>query len=188
LARKIGKSQEYVSHRILLLRLPSEVLEKVRCGELTPWQAQELVWLRDSSHVTRLGSSIVKHKLTVKQIRDVRKKIRDGYGLGDAVRRVIGDGGYARGEELIEPYEAKCLNRCIKDLGAVASVLDKALEKASLHQDSKFLAFLADKRSVVQRLIDDLCEERQKRRKRRTERASIDSRPPQTARALIRNN
>ncbi|MDH5363441.1 MAG: ParB/RepB/Spo0J family partition protein, partial [Aigarchaeota archaeon] len=104
LARKIGKSEEYVSHRLLLLRLPSEILEKLRTEQLTPWQAQELVWLDDPSLATELSHSIVAHKFTVKQIRNVRRKIRDGSSIKDAVGQVIHRSDWTRGEGSVEAF------------------------------------------------------------------------------------
>jgi len=162
LARKVGKSQEYVSHRMLLLRLPSEILEKVRTGELTPWQAQELVWLGDSSLVTKLSKSITRHKLTVNEIRDIRRHIRDGFGLQDSVRRALRNGGSRRGARWVEALQVTRFDSCIKNLRKVVLLLNKAIDDASLHQDETLRVFLVDKRSVVQLLMDDLWEKRRK--------------------------
>src|ERR687885_950050 len=42
LARKIGKSEEYVSHRIQLLKLPQDIKEKIMLNKLSISQALEL--------------------------------------------------------------------------------------------------------------------------------------------------
>jgi len=162
LARKVGKSQEYVSHRMLLLRLPSEILEKVRTGELTPWQAQELVWLGDSSLVTKFAKSIIRHKLTVNEIRDIRRNIRDGFGFRDSVRRALRNGGSRRGAGWVEALQVTRFDSCIKNLKKVVLLLNKAIDDASLYQDETLRVFLVDKRSVVQLLMDDLWEKRRK--------------------------
>jgi ParB family chromosome partitioning protein len=46
LARKIGKSQEYISHRMKLLNLPREVLEALKAGKINTTAAEELVWIK----------------------------------------------------------------------------------------------------------------------------------------------
>jgi len=171
LAKKIGKSQEYVSHRMLLLRLPSEILEKLRMGELTPWQAQELVWLGDSSLVTKLSKSITRHKLTVNEIRDIRRNIRDGFGFRDSVRWALRNGGARRGAGWVEALQVTRFDSCIKNLRKVVLLLNKAIDDALLYQDERLHVFLVDKRSVVQLLIDDLSEEQRKYRDLGTDRA-----------------
>ena len=45
LSRKIGKSEEYVSHRIQLLKLPQEIKEKILLNKLSISQALELTEL-----------------------------------------------------------------------------------------------------------------------------------------------
>jgi len=165
LARKIGKSQEYVSHKLLLLRLPRETLEKVRTEQLTPWQAQELVWVTNSSLATELSYSIVKHTLTVKQIRSVPRKIRDGCSIRDAVSQIVHRSGHARGEGSFEAFRARCLDRCIKSLEKAVSVLNKAIDDAYFYQDATLRLFLVEKRSAVRRAIDGLREERENHRK-----------------------
>jgi len=171
LAKKIGKSQEYVSHRMLLLRLPSEILEKVHTGELTSWQAQELVWLGDPSLVTKLGKSIITHKLTVNEIRDIRRNIRDGFGFRDSVRWALRNGGARRGAGWVEALQVTRFDSCIKNLRKVVLLLNKAIDDALLYQDERLHVFLVDKRSVVQLLIDDLSEEQRKYRDLGTDRA-----------------
>ena len=47
LSKQIGKSEEYVSHRILLLSLPNDVLKNVSSRQLSPTVAEELIWLKD---------------------------------------------------------------------------------------------------------------------------------------------
>jgi len=165
LARKIGKSQEYVSHRLLLLRLPSRILESVRGGQLTPWQAQELVWLQDSSLAAELSHSIAKHKLTVRQIRNIRRNIRNGRVLVDALNEEINSRRHMRIGGLVEFFEVKCLDRCIRSLEKAASDLSEAINGASAYQNQVLRTSLAEKRPIVQRLIDDLSEVRQNYRK-----------------------
>lgn len=72
LGKKIGKSQEYVSHRMQLLRLTDNVKEKLLRSDLSVSQAIELTNV-DTVVNNEFVDEIVSNRLTVKQIR-VRKK------------------------------------------------------------------------------------------------------------------
>jgi ParB family chromosome partitioning protein len=85
LARTICKSEEYVSHRILLLELPIEVLAKVSEGSISPSQARELVWMKHSSLQKELSGFILEKKLSVKELRETAKLVRKGIEMKDAV-------------------------------------------------------------------------------------------------------
>lgn len=75
LGQKIGKSQEYVSHRMQLLKLPGGVKEKLVHNNLSVSQALELTNL-DTSLKCEFVDEIIDNKLTVKQIRTMKKKFK----------------------------------------------------------------------------------------------------------------
>lgn len=72
LGQKIGKSEEYVSHRMQLLKLSNDVREKILQKDLSVSQALELTTL-DASQNSELVEEIISNKLTVKQIRVIKK-------------------------------------------------------------------------------------------------------------------
>lgn len=72
LAKKIGKSEEYVSHRMQLLKLPANMREKIAQSDLSVSQALELTNV-DASLKSEFVDEIVNNKLTVKQIRTMKK-------------------------------------------------------------------------------------------------------------------
>lgn len=74
LGQKIGKSEEYVSHRMQLLKLPNDVRERIVHHDLSVSQALELTNI-DSSLKSEFVDEIVNNKLTVKQIRVMKKNI-----------------------------------------------------------------------------------------------------------------
>ena len=74
LSQKIGKSEEYVSHRMQLLKLPENVIEKLIQSDLSVSQALELTNI-DNSMKTEFVDEIISSKLTVKQIRNIKKKV-----------------------------------------------------------------------------------------------------------------
>ena len=75
LGKKIGKSEEYVSHRMQLLKLPNDVREKIVQSDLSVSQALELTNI-DNSIKSEFVDEIINNKLTVKQIRVMKKKVK----------------------------------------------------------------------------------------------------------------
>ncbi len=80
LGKKIGKSEEYVSHRMHLLRLPDTVKEKLIKNSLSVSQALEVIHIDDTNKES-LVNEIIDNKLTVKQIRVLKKQIQSGSNL-----------------------------------------------------------------------------------------------------------
>jgi ParB family transcriptional regulator, chromosome partitioning protein len=85
LAKKLGKSEEYINHRLKLLELPEAVLKMIGT-ELTTSQAEELSWLEDPETQTRLARLVVENELTVKQLHELamleKSKRRAGVDFG----------------------------------------------------------------------------------------------------------
>ncbi len=71
LSRKIGKSEEYVSHRIQLLKLPQDIKEKIMLNKLSISQALELTNLTHE-HIIQFSNHIIENELTIRQIREVK--------------------------------------------------------------------------------------------------------------------
>src|SRR5690606_26150571 len=75
LARKIGKSEEYVSHHIQLLKLPEDIKQKVASKSLNISQAIEIAEI-PADKQPKLISHIVNNNLTVRQIRELKSVLR----------------------------------------------------------------------------------------------------------------
>lgn len=71
LARKIGRSEEYVSHRLQLLKLPESVKEQIAQNRLNVSQAMELTTLSSSRRAEVVGQ-IVSANMTVRKIREMK--------------------------------------------------------------------------------------------------------------------
>ena len=72
LASKIEKSEEYVSHRIQLLKLPSDAKKQLMQNMLSVSQSLELLGV-PSDEQAEMTQRIYDEKLTVKQIRSIKK-------------------------------------------------------------------------------------------------------------------
>ena len=76
LAKKIGKSEEYVSHRIQLLKLSPEIKEQIIRSKLNVSQALELTTI-PSDRQDEIVSYVMNNNPTVKQIREVKSLVKD---------------------------------------------------------------------------------------------------------------
>jgi ParB family transcriptional regulator, chromosome partitioning protein len=77
LAKKIGKSQEYVSHRMSLLNLPLDILEKVSNNTISLSQAQEMVWINKPESRSLIAQLAENENLSASEIRRVRRQLED---------------------------------------------------------------------------------------------------------------
>ena len=80
LAKKIGMSEVYVSHRIQLLKLPDDIKEQIFNNRLNVSQALELTNLPFDSRI-EVMNHVVNNNLTVRQIREVKSFLKEVNGL-----------------------------------------------------------------------------------------------------------
>src|SRR5579862_6563508 len=73
LARKIGKSQEYVSHRIKLLDLPREVKIALAQKQINLSSAEELVWVKDEESKKKIVTECLNQKMAMHEVRHIVK-------------------------------------------------------------------------------------------------------------------
>ena len=75
LARKLGMSEEYISHRIQLLKLPDDIKQNILSQRLKVSQALELsnIPAETQSEIIR---GVIKNNLTVRQIREVKSILK----------------------------------------------------------------------------------------------------------------
>jgi len=84
LAKKLGKSEEYVSHRIQLLKLPDDIKERIVMDRLKVSQAVELSNI-PTERQSEIISQVINNNLTVREIREVKSILREEAALGDQV-------------------------------------------------------------------------------------------------------
>src|SRR5919199_3767110 len=76
LARKIGKSEEYISHHMQLLKLPEEIKHRIMNNSLNVSQAIEIVQIPHEKQ-QRIASEIINNNLTVRQIRELKIALKE---------------------------------------------------------------------------------------------------------------
>jgi ParB family transcriptional regulator, chromosome partitioning protein len=162
LARKIGKSQEYVSKRIGLLSLPQRVQDQIMRRRITPSVAQELTMLNDED-AEEMADEIGAHELT---LREVRRIIRHRQSKAEfAIDDPRGFGPTGRGGlEKRSRRVSRELNIAMASLGGAVIRLGEVaenLENEWIVRESIFIC-----RDSIREQIDNLT-----RLKRKYERA-----------------
>ncbi len=109
LARRLGKSEEYVSHRLLLLGLPKSIVERISRRLLKPSIATEIMWLNESQQQTKLADEAVKNRLSLRETRQAVKFVRSQHlSPEDAVSKAINESRVQRtdaGGDQLEPWQ-----------------------------------------------------------------------------------
>jgi ParB family transcriptional regulator, chromosome partitioning protein len=85
LARRIGKSQEYISKRIRLLSLPESLQKDMVEGRISVSTAEELLPLNDNVIVQELGNYVATNALKKEETRHIVKVMRNNLNVHDAV-------------------------------------------------------------------------------------------------------
>ena len=71
LAMKLGKSSSYISKRLGLLKLPGNVIDKIRIGDLSASIAEELSSLESGEDQSKLGLLISSRRLSLRKAREL---------------------------------------------------------------------------------------------------------------------
>jgi ParB family chromosome partitioning protein len=80
LAKRIGRSQEFVTKRIQLLRLPYKVHEEIIRQRMTPSVALELLPL-DQESMEEVGGFVIRNSLSKNEVRSIVKDSKKGKDL-----------------------------------------------------------------------------------------------------------
>jgi ParB family chromosome partitioning protein len=127
LAHQIGKSQEFVTKRIQLLLLPSEIQEEIIRQRITPSVALELVPF-DENSVLKISKYVIRNSLTKSEARNLAKKFAKQGSMIDSV---------TLSENKVEHDETNDLSNYEREL----LILDKALMKSITIMKSSLVSF-----------------------------------------------
>lgn len=161
LALKIGKSEEYVSHRIGLLTLPKDVLERVSRRLLTPSHAAELKGLRGEEQ-SRIAELLSNENISSKEARKMVRRVKRGldggpFFLRDDRPEVEDDSNYID----------RVFGKCITALKITMMRLDNALDGID-ERNWPIRESLLESRQTIHHEIDNML-----RLKRKTRRARV---------------
>jgi ParB family chromosome partitioning protein len=177
LAKRIGKSQEYVSQRLSLLKLPPRAQEKIIRRLISPGIASEIARIKDTKTQADLIDHVLKHKLTVGIVRDTAKAIKKGEQIFSQIpgsaQNFERQGNVHTDEDSDERDEPEFMRLshynamkdetadAVKDLEKATLILKLALSRLGtlideMPDESPVKDLLLEKRLAVHNMIDSL--------------------------------
>lgn len=152
LAKKIGKSEEYVSHRIQLLKLPEEIKKKIASHIINVSKAIEISTIPIEKQSQIVGE-IIENNLSVKRIRELKMILRDNS---------IEDCNNTKSLSNTNNYISKSLKLTKKaslSLKVNLARIDNLIEEAQItiepEHRTEITNFLMELRIRIHELIDD---------------------------------
>ncbi|MDG6933239.1 MAG: ParB/RepB/Spo0J family partition protein [Nitrososphaerota archaeon] len=118
LARRIGKSEPYVSKRLALLELPQEMQEEIIRQRINPSIAEELAML-DSSELKEVEKRLDLKNITRSELRNTLKNVRQ------SIANVEVD-PYREEEDALRRID-RARSRCIASMSACLMQMDDAI-------------------------------------------------------------
>ena len=149
LAMKIGMSEEYVSHRIQLLKLPNSVKERIAANRLNVSCAIELsnISFEAQSEICEQASD---NSLTVRQIRDIKSHLRRAEGTA----RFKDSNEFKKSIQILKVAKKTTLALRIL-LARLDCLIDEIHETVEPSQRCEVINFLMETRLKVHSMIDD---------------------------------
>jgi ParB family transcriptional regulator, chromosome partitioning protein len=145
LASKIEKSPSYITKRMGLLVLPSEIQESIKNSSLKPSTAEELLSIKDPQRQSQLGNMIAKRHLTTMKTRQLVKE--DPY--------------YCENSEVLEVRsELQSFNKAIVALriamSKIAAIVEDDEENLLVHE------FMMHQKRLLHDQIDNIMNAKKK--------------------------
>lgn len=147
LAKKIGMSEVYVSHRIQLLKLPDDIKEQIFNNRLNVSQALELTNLPFGSR-TEIMNHVVNNNLTVRQIREVKSFLKEVNGCKS-------DSIHQKGLYKSLSITKKTSLALKITLARIDNIIEEAHTTIEPEQRTEITNFLMGLRLKVHAMIDD---------------------------------
>ena len=148
LAKKIGKSEEYVSHRIQLLKLSPEIKEQIIRTKLNVSQALELTTI-PSDRQAEIESYVMNNSPTVKQIREVKSLVKD-----DISNQLPYRGNLSKKVSILRTTKKTSLTLKLT-LARIDNLIDEVHKTIEAEQRAEIINFLMGLRLRVHGMIDD---------------------------------
>ena len=150
LAKKIGKSEEYVSHRLQLLKLPEDVRQVISRNQINVSQAIELTNL-DSLKQSEILDRILSEGLTVREIREMKTLMVSKHDDDSTTGNYNSSGSISR--------SVKVAKKASLTLRITLMRLDNIIEEAqtTIHPEyrAELVKLLMSMRLQVHSMIDD---------------------------------
>jgi ParB family chromosome partitioning protein len=156
LAAKIGKSEEYVSHRVQLLKLPEEVKQRIIENRLNVSSALELTSI-SSEKQEMIMQQVGSNDLTVRQIREMKSLMNTSSFLNSECDQI--EQSAQRLSDRSKSHAVKLTKKTILTLRITLARLDNLIDEVHLSvepaQRAEIVSFLMGIRLRVHSLIDE---------------------------------
>jgi ParB family chromosome partitioning protein len=159
LARKIGKSEQYVSQYLQILKLPEDILEKVSTRVVTISQARELAGLATPDQRV-LAEEIVRGNLSSRDVRRIVSQMKTVHEGEDDDKQLHRYSESAKAIQRLQGIE-RTLNKCIASLKASMLRFDDIIDQTD-ENEWILRETLADHRRQLHRQIDSLIKLRRR--------------------------
>lgn len=150
LAKKLGKSEEYVSHRIQLLKLPDDIKQQILTDRLKVSQALELSNI-PSERQSEIISQVINNNLTVRQIREVKSILKEEGVFGDQLTHCK---SIAKSVQLVRVTKKTSLALKVA-LARVDNLIDEVHSTIEPEQRAEITNFLMALRLKIHSMIDE---------------------------------
>lgn len=151
LAKKIGKSEEYVSHRIQLLKLPEEIKKKIASQLLNVSKAIEISAIPIEKQSQIVGE-IIENNLSVKRIRELKMILRDNITEDCTEKEFINTKNYISKSLKITKKASLSLK---VNLARIDNLIEEAQVSIEPENRTEITNFLMELRIRIHELIDD---------------------------------
>ena len=150
LAKKLGMSEEYVSHRIQLLKLPDDIRQQIFTERLNVSQAIELSNI-PSERQSEIISQVINNKLTVRQIREVKSILKEE-GISEGEHNC--SKGIAKSVRVVRVTKKTSLALKIT-LARLDNLIDEVHSTIEPEQRVEIINFLMGFRLKIHNMIDE---------------------------------
>lgn len=150
LAKKLGKSEEYVSHRIQLLKLPDDIKQQILTDRLKVSQALELSNI-PSERQSEIISQVINNNLTVRQIREVKSILKEEGVFGDQLTHCK---SIAKSVQVVRVTKKTSLALKVA-LARVDNLIDEVHSTIEPEQRAEITNFLMALRLKIHSMIDE---------------------------------
>ena len=151
LAKKIGKSEEYVSHRIQLLKLSEEIKNKISFRRLNVSKAIEISTIPIEKQSQIVGE-IIENNLSVKRIRELKMILIDNVTEECNNKGLVNTNNYISKSMKITKKASLSLK---VNLARIDNLIEEAQMSIEPQYRTEIINFLMELRIRIHELIDD---------------------------------
>jgi ParB family chromosome partitioning protein len=151
LAKKIGKSEEYVSHRIQLLKLPEEIKKKITSQLLNVSRAIEISAIPIEKQSQIVGE-IIENNLSVKRIRELKMILKDNVTEDCTNKEFVNTKNHISKSLKITKKASLSLK---VNLARIDNLIEEAQISIEPENRTEITNFLMELRIRIHELIDD---------------------------------